>query len=151
MKQWPAFDANGDLPLDIHQATINDVLQYFGTSNLQRQIVARRLERVYNLAQGIGQLARFVVFGSFVTAKPEPNDVDVFMLMEDTFEVSCVTGEAAVIFDHMAAQSAEGASVFWIRRVAAIGGEEEAIADWQVKRGGGKRGIVEVIRDDQKQ
>ncbi len=151
MKQWPAFDDNGDLPLGIHQAIISDVLQYFGTSNLQRHIVGRRLERVYNLAQGTGQLARFVVFGSFVTAKPEPNDVDVFMLMEDTFEMSRVTGEAAVIFDHMAAHSAEGASVFWIRRVAAIGGEEEAIADWQVKRGGGKRGIVEVIRDDQKQ
>lgn len=151
MKQWPAFDDNGDLPLGVHQANISDVLQHFGTSNLQRQIVARRLGRVYGLAQGTGQLARFVVFGSFVTAKPEPNDVDVFMLMEDTFEVSRVTGEAAVVFDHTAAQSAEGASVFWIRRVSAIGGEEEALADWQVKRGGGKRGVVEVIRDDQKQ
>lgn len=149
MKQWSVFDNHGDLPLGIHQATISDVLHHFGTGSL-RQIVARRLERVSNLAQSTGQLARFVVFGSFVTAKPEPNDVDVFMLMEDSFEVSDVKGAAAILFDHMAAQNVEGASVFWIRQVAALGGEDEAIADWQIKRGGGRRGIVEVIENDQK-
>jgi hypothetical protein len=149
MKRWPAFDDNGDLPPGVHQATIGDVLRHFGTGSVQRHIVGRRLARVYNLALGTGQLARFVVFGSFVTAKPEPNDIDVFMLMEDTFEVGRVRGEAAVIFNHTAAQGAEGASVFWIRRAAAIGGEDAAIADWQVKRDGGERGIVEVIRDDQ--
>jgi len=57
-------------------------------------------------------------------------------------------GEAAVVFDHMAADTYEGASVFWVRRIAALGGEEAAIADWQLKRDGGKRGIVEVIGHD---
>ena len=46
------------------------------------------------------------------------------MLMEDTFDSSKETGETAIIFDNMAAQNIEGASVFWIRRMAAIGGEE---------------------------
>lgn len=96
-------------------------------------------------------MTRFVVFGSFVTAKPDPNDVDIFMLMEDTFDSSQVAGAAAIIFDHMAAQNAEGASVFWIRRMAAIGGEQEAIEHWQIKRDQTKRGIVEVISNDQKQ
>ena len=27
--------------------------------------------------------SRFIVFGSFVTAKPEPNDLDLFQLMDD--------------------------------------------------------------------
>jgi hypothetical protein len=31
-----------------------------------------------------GKVARFVVFGSFVTAKDEPNDVDVILLVEDS-------------------------------------------------------------------
>jgi hypothetical protein len=151
MNQWPEFNNSGDLPVGIYQATCPEVLQHFGTSTLQRQIVARRLERIYNLARGTGQLARFVVFGSFVTAKPDPNDVDIFILMEDTFDSSQVAGAAAIIFDHMAAQNAEGASVFWIRRMAAIGGEQEAIEHWQIKRDQTKRGIVEVINDDQKQ
>ena len=47
--------------------------------------MARRLEHIYALAKASGHLARFIVFGSFVTAKPAPNDVDIFLLMEDRF------------------------------------------------------------------
>ncbi len=81
IERWPEYDTNGDLPQGIHQASLVEVLQHFGTTTLQRRIVARRLERIFNLAQTTGQVARFVVFGSFVTAKPEPKDVDIFMLM----------------------------------------------------------------------
>jgi uncharacterized protein DUF6932 len=109
--QWPEFDPNGDLPVGIHRATMAEVVQQFGTSTLQRQIVARRLQRIYSLARSTGQLARFVVFGSFVTAKPAPNDVDVFMVMEDAFDSNQVTGEMAAVFDHLAAQNVEGASL----------------------------------------
>ena len=88
-----------------------------------------------------------MVFGSFVTAKPEPDDVDVFIIMEDSFELDWVVGEAAVVFDHEAAQNFEGASVFWIRRMAAIGGERAAMEHWQIKRDKTRRGIVEVTSD----
>lgn len=40
---------------------------------------------MYALAKASGHLARFIVFGSFVTAKPAPNDVDIFLLMSDSF------------------------------------------------------------------
>jgi hypothetical protein len=42
----------------------------------------------------------------------------------------------------------EGASVFWIRRLAAIDGEQEALEHWQIKRDNTRRGIVEVISND---
>jgi len=83
-----------------------------------------------------------------VTNKPRPQDVDVFLLMEDTFDLRQVSGEARVIFDHMAAQNYEGASIFWLRRMAIFNGEESAVGYWQVKRDGKKRGIVEVLKDD---
>jgi hypothetical protein len=44
-----------------------------------------RLENIYAPAKASGHLARFIVFGSFVTAKPAPNDVDIFLLMSDGF------------------------------------------------------------------
>lgn len=44
--------------------------------------MARRLERIYTLVRATGHLARFIIFGSFVTAKAEPNDVDIFLLMD---------------------------------------------------------------------
>ena len=146
---WPEFNANGDLPVGIHRATLTETLVHFGAGSLKRRLVAERLERIYRLASATGQVARFVVFGSFVTAKPEPGDADVFMIMEDSFELDWVVGEAAVVFDHEAAQNFEGASVFWIRRMAAIAGEQAAIEHWQIKRDKTQRGIVEVIADDQ--
>jgi hypothetical protein len=94
-----------------------------------------------------GRIARFVVFGSFVTAKRDPADVDIFLLMENTFDMGQVTGEARLLFDHASAQAHFGASVFWLRRLAALGGEEQAIAGWQIKRDGTRRGIVEIVED----
>jgi hypothetical protein len=34
----------------------------------------------------------------------EPNDVDVFMLMENDFDLNLLGGEAAMLFDHASAQ-----------------------------------------------
>src|SRR5215468_4001624 len=127
MKDWPNFNQNGDLPLGIHQATLADVLDHFGIGTPQRRIVARRLERICTLAFGTSLVARFIIFGSFITAKPDPGDVDIFMLMDDAFDTSQLSGEMALIFDHVATQNYEGASVFWMRRLAALEGEEAAV------------------------
>lgn len=103
-----------------------------------------RLERVYGLARESGHLKRFVVFGSFVTTKPEPNDVDIFMIMDDDFNVTKVNPPDAVLFDHPSAQSHLGASEFWLRARAALGGEQAAIEDWMLTREGHNRGILEI-------
>ncbi len=104
-----------------------------------------RLRRIYRIALETGLVARFVVFGSFVTTKTEPNDVDVFLLMEDTFDAEQIEGEAALLFAHGAAQTHFGASVFWLRRLAALGGEQDTVEYWQIKRDGSLRGIVEIV------
>ena len=143
----PAFGKEGDLPRGIYRVTLQETLGRFGKGSWQRVAVAQRLERIYRVAAGTGQLARFVVFGSFITTKREPGDVDVFLLMQDTFDVGLLADEAQVLFDHAAAQAHFGASVFWLRRLAALGGEEQAVADWQIKRDGTYRGIVEIVEE----
>jgi hypothetical protein len=50
-----------------------------------------------------------------------------------------------LLFDHAAAQASFGASVFWLRRLAAPEGEAAAMELWQAKRDGRLRGIVEII------
>ncbi|MFL6207726.1 MAG: DUF6932 family protein [Pyrinomonadaceae bacterium] len=52
MKKWPDFNSSGDLPVGIHQATLAEVLEYFGQASLQRCIVAQRLTRIYELVIG---------------------------------------------------------------------------------------------------
>ena len=148
MKEWPKFNESGDLPTGIHRATLAEVMDHFGRGSFQRAIVAKRLERIYSLARQTGKVVRFIIFGSFVTTKISPQDVDIFLLMDDTFDVRKLKGEDAIIFNHMPAQNYEGASIFWVRRMAAFGGEDEAVALWQGKRNGEKRGIVEVISND---
>jgi hypothetical protein len=148
MNRWPDFNKSGDLPPGIHQATLAEVIDHFGQGTSQRQIMARRLEHIYLLVAGTGHLARFIIFGSFITTKPDPGDVDIFLLMENTFDVSQLSGEATLIFNHLATQNYEGASIFWIRRLAALEGEEETVAYWQLKRDGSHRGIIEVVADD---
>ena len=148
MKRWPKFKESGDLPPGIHQASLHDVIEHFGKGSFQRSIVGARLQRIHSLAVKTRKVARFIIFGSFVTDKPNPQDIDIFLLMEDTFDVRQLTGEARTLFDHMAAQNFEGASIFWVRRVAALDGEDAAIKHWQVKRNGKKRGIVEVLIND---
>lgn len=143
----PAFNEDGDLPPGVYRVTLAEVLERYGQGSVQRCAVSDRLNRLYQLVASTGQLARFIVFGSFVTAKEEPNDVDVVLLMEDTFDLASVTGEAALAFQHMDADAHFGASVFWTRRSGAIGGEQAMVEYWQVRRTGGKRGIVEILRE----
>jgi hypothetical protein len=127
MKSRPDFDDKGDLPVSVHQASLAEVVQRFGVGSTQRRIVARRLSRIYDLAVGTGHLSRFVIFGSFVTSKPDPNDVDIFLLMEDAFSLGEISAEARIISDHSEAQEVEGASVFWLKKSGAMGGEQAAV------------------------
>src|SRR5437870_5230410 len=144
----PDFIDSGDLPPGVHRATFAEMHKRFGNGSKQRRAVARRLDRIYQLVLSTRQLGRFVIFGSFVTSKADPNDVDIVLLMEDTFDLTSVTGEAALIFQHAEADARFGASVFWARRSCAFGGEQAMIEYWQVRREGGQRGIVEIVQGE---
>lgn len=141
----PPFTDNGELPLGVHAVELSEAMLRFGAGSLQRQTMATRLERICRVAFGTDHVARLIVFGSFITDKAEPNDVDVFLLMEDTFDAGQLTGEAELLFDHTSAQNHFGESVFWLRRLAAWEGEQAAVEYWQAKRDGAKRGIIEIL------
>lgn len=138
----------GDLPPGIHRASLSETLARFAEGTVRRQRLGRRLERICHLAQSTGAVGRFIVFGSFITAKLEPNHVDIFLLMEDSFDASTLHGETQLLFDHAIAQAHFGASVFWQRRLSVFGDEETALSDWGIKRDGGVRGIVEIVPEE---
>jgi hypothetical protein len=144
----PAFDSNGDLPTGIHPATLQELRMRFGEQNRTREIVFGRLERIARIARRTGHLARMIVYGSFVTAKHEPNDVDVFLIFAETFDSSMCDAETSLLLDHATADAHFGASVFWLRRPAAFGGEQATIEFWQTRRDGRLRGIVEIVEND---
>jgi hypothetical protein len=67
--------------------------------------------------------------------------------MENGFDMGPLGGDSRILFDHATAQAYFGASVFWLRRLAALGGEEQTIAEWQIKRDGTRRGIIEIVEE----
>ncbi len=96
----PKFEASGDLPAGVHRASLAEVLRHFGAGNDQRSACTRRLAHIYELGRRTGCLKRFIVFGSYVTAKAEPNDVDVILIMDDTFRLEHCPLESRGLFDH---------------------------------------------------
>jgi hypothetical protein len=142
----PELNSGGELPEGVHGATMEDIIGRFGSGTPQRRAVTARMLRIYDLAQASGGLDRFVIFGSYVTDKPDPNDVDIVLVMRDDFDVVACAEEIRRLFDHQQAASAYGASIFWTRpRHLIIETIDEFVAHWQIKRDQTRRGIVEAI------
>ena len=107
--------------------------------------VTARLLRIYHLANATEKLDRVIIFGSYITTKPDPNDIDVVFVMCDDFEIHTCDEATRRLFDHLQATEAFGASVFWLRpSLLFLETLEEFIAGWQIKRDLTRRGIVEV-------
>ena len=144
----PEFDRYGDLPVGVHRASLDEVIARFGHGTSQRRLVTTLLLRVLKLAEGTGKLERFVIFGSYVTAKPNPNDVDIILIMRDDFRERECDEETAPVFHHLRAQAELGASVFWTAPCGVLlETVDQFIEHWQVKRDHSRHGIVEVIRE----
>ena len=97
----PPLEKNGDLPPGIYRTSLREIRRRFSIGSWQRFAVAQRLQKIYRVSVGTDKLARFVVFGSFVSAKREPADVDVFLLMEDTFDMGRLTPVRPEFFSTM--------------------------------------------------
>jgi hypothetical protein len=141
----PSLNDHGELPEGVHQATLAEVIAQFGTGTAQRQAVTARLLRLYNLVKATNHLERFIIFGSYVTTKPAPNDVDIFLVMAEAFDVNDWGEETRAVFAHAQAQSRFGASVFWVTQSSSRTNIESLLTAWQTTRDQTRRGIVEVI------
>ena len=142
----PDFNAAGDFPPGIYRSTLKEVQSRLGVGSPERERLSVQLSRIVGLARGTGCLQSLTVFGSFVSAKVRPNDVDVILIMSDDFRFEHCNRDEIVLFSHERAQTELGASVFWIRPSLLINDSlEPFIARWQQKRDGGLRGIVEIV------
>ncbi len=142
----PPFNNKGDLPAGLHRATLAEVFERFGGSSKAREAATAVLKRIYALASATGKLERFIVFGSYIAAKANPNDVDVVLIMQDGFSLTSCDEQTRALFDHQRAEDEFGASVFWacpgvLLRITL----EEFILGWGTKRDLTRRGIVEVV------
>ena len=87
----PASLPTGYLPPGIYRATLEEIVARFGAATPRRQTLAARLQMLLLLARATGRLHRAFVWGSFVTEKPFPGDLDVFLLMQAGFDQALTT------------------------------------------------------------
>src|SRR5919108_1860094 len=109
----PAFNQGGNLPEGIHSATEDEVFERFATPSARRQWLGEQLRSLLALAKSTGQLARVFLWGSFVTSKEIPNDLDVLLVMDTGFTVEAGPAQAQVVFDYVRARLHFQADVFW--------------------------------------
>jgi hypothetical protein len=141
----PDLNDQGDLPEGLHKATLSEVLERFGQGSEARQGATAVLRRIHQLVTATGKLDRFVIFGSYITAKLEPHDVDVVLVMKDDFSMAACDERTRVLFDHQRAEGEVGASIFWLSpSVLLRGSVEDFLLGWGTKRDLTLRGIVEV-------
>jgi hypothetical protein len=107
-------------------------------------VAFRRLRAMISFAAEGGQLRRLFVWGSFVTTKPAPRDLDILLIMAEDFEVDRISGPARAVFDSVRAKLLFEADIFWAR--SSIGQEllDLWLDTYQTSRSFRKRGIVEL-------
>src|SRR5436853_278688 len=97
----PSFRPDGYLPEGLHLATEADVTFRFGSSSPRRRRLALRLRRWVELARQV-KARRLLIDGSFVSAKPEPHDIDAVILLPEDFQMQVERGiDAALELEQM--------------------------------------------------
>ncbi len=141
----PEFNDVGNLPEGIYEVTMEEAIIRFGGTSKQRKMVTDRFKRILSLAVATGKLESVLIFGSYVTSKLEPNDVDLILVMQDDFRPETAVGEVASLFDHGRAKLEFAADIFWIRPGLLILDTLDAFKRrLQLTREGHRRGIIEV-------
>ena len=144
----PEFQKDGNLPKGLYKATLHEVREVFGTGSAKRKLLIGNLENLIELAKSTGKLERVIVWGSFISNKDFPQDIDLLLIMRGDFNLDANPPDVKRVFDYVQGRIAFNADIFWTK--SSIG--EEAIGLWietyQMTRDFESRGIVEVTIND---
>jgi len=138
----PPFEPGGDLPEGLHQADLTEFFTRFGSGTLQRERVATQLRQAFDLVRPLQIVTRVVVWGSFVTAKPDPADADILWVTLPTFDRGRLPVQVEVLFDPIFAKRLYGIDVLSIPEGSAY--LATLLDGLSVTRAFTKRGLVEV-------
>ena len=143
----PDFDSDGDLPPGIHTASVAEIKARFATfrtSDVRLRLLAT-LDRLLEMARVSGIVNRIVVGGSYVTANPEPNDIDVVILLSPEIELSQLTPQQYNVARRTALRRVlKGADLDVIVARDGSSQAEKAVEFFQTNRDNKSVGVVEV-------
>jgi hypothetical protein len=77
----PVMTPAGLLPPGVHDATLPEVEQVFGSRNDRRVELFQKFTQFLNVARSFGLFQAVIADGSFVTDKDVPGDIDAVLLL----------------------------------------------------------------------
>jgi hypothetical protein len=86
----PGLDDAGLLPPGVHDCTLDEVRQRFGAFQAtdRRPKLYDKLQALVSEAWATGLVSDIIIDGSFVTAKPDPNDIDLILVLNTGHDFS---------------------------------------------------------------
>ena len=143
----PPFNENGFLPDGLHDCTLQQAAERFGTfqSSDRRPELWARFTEFMREAKACQLMEAVLLDGSFVTAKPDPNDLDLVLVVAASHDFSADLPPAQ--YNLLAQQRVRRRFGFDIVVVKnGSGNLEQAIAFFQQvkQRPGMKKGILRI-------
>lgn len=100
----PIFTPEGFLPEGIHAASLRETLERFGSGSEARDRQAELLRQIVESAKPYETIKRLLIWGSFVTTKREPNDLDYSIVVSVFHRETPIAPEHARFFIPVAAR-----------------------------------------------
>lgn len=81
------FDPDGWLPEGIYPTTIEEIDRVFGTTmgRESRPDLMGKLRNFIKEVAEVGWIKAIIVNGGFVSLRPEPNDIDILIVLDDNY------------------------------------------------------------------
>jgi predicted nucleotidyltransferase len=128
----------------VSTASIQEIETRFGTSTPRRQFLFQQLQSLINRLRAIGGVKQIFLFGSFVTGKPSPNDIDLCVVMNRTFSTANLRGQDLDIFQHDLCRIKLHADLFWVTESVGADRIKDLLDVFSRDREGQAQPIIEV-------
>lgn len=125
-------------------ASVLEIQTRFGTSTPRRQFLFQQLQNLFNRLRVIGGVKQVFLFGSFVTGKASPNDIDLFLVMNGAFSTANLSGQDLDVFQHDLCRIRFYADVFWVTEAVGADRIEDLLDVFSRDRDGRAQPIIEV-------
>ncbi len=97
----PDLTVDGLLPPGVHDCTFEEVERSFGGFNRtdRRPVLWEKFSAFHEEARKTGLVVAILINGSFVTAKPDPNDIDIIVVVFEShnFSLELLTAQYNVL------------------------------------------------------
>jgi Polymerase beta, Nucleotidyltransferase len=129
----------------MHQiASLEEIGRQFGTSSPRRQFLFEQLKILTSVLRTTGSVKAAFLFGSFVTGKVSPNDIDLFVVMRAGFSTADLSQPTLTVFQHDNCRIRYHADVFWVTETVGEDRINDVLDVFSRDRQGRSQSIFEV-------